>query len=85
MDEKFMEKAMGLSNISGRHVTEVKEYLDDVDNETREILAKSFMGLFMDSMCDAFGLDENGTWSELAEVHGVINAVDGDFHANPNK
>ena len=82
MGENFMEKAMGLTNICDRHITEIKEYLDDVDNDTRELLVKSFMGLFMDSMCDAFELDENGTWAELAYVHGIINAELGDHHAH---
>ena len=83
MEEKMMvvmEKFNGLGHMQTRHVTELREYLDDVeDKDTKELIIKSFMGLMMDSICAEFGLDENKTWAELSEVHAEVNAQEGDF------
>ena len=80
METSLMEKFNGLSNISIRQTTELREYLDDIeDEETKEIIIKSYMGLMMDSLCAEFGLNENKTWAELAEAHAYVNKHNGDF------
>jgi len=80
MGTLLMEKFNGLSNISIRQTIELREYLDDVeDEETKEVIIKAYMGLMMDSLCAEFGLNENKTWAELVEAHAYVNKHNGDF------
>lgn len=74
-----MEIVNKLSDLSEKQTKEVLEVFQGADDELKETLGKSYLGLFFDSTCKAFGFDENTTWNELFEVHHMVNEAEGDF------
>lgn len=68
-----------LADLSENQVAALCEVFENVDDSTRKVFAKSYLGLFFDAACKAFGFDENTTWNELFEVHHMVNEAEGDF------
>ena len=76
---EFIKIAEELGVLSEKQISELKEVFEEVDRDTTELLVKSYLGMFFDSICKDFGLDENATWQQVFEAHQQINEIDGDF------
>lgn len=77
--EKLFELLNTLGELSEKQTSELKKAVDGFTQEEVKMMVKSYMGLFMDSICKAFEFNENETWKQLFEAHANVNESEGDF------